>query len=302
MASRASQFRVAAAQYPLQWLDDFSAYERKITHWVGEAAGEGAKLLLFPEYGAMELASLAGPEIAGDLTRSIAAMQEILPRADALHSALAARHGAYICAASAPLRQPDGSYRNIARLFAPSGKTGQQQKRVMTRFERERWHIRAGEGLNVFETSLGRIGVAICYDAEFPLGVRALVQAGAELILVPSCTDSFAGYSRVRVACAARALENQCYVVQAPTVGEVPWSPAVDMNVGSAGIFGPPDRGFPGDGVVATAPLNAPQWVYADIDLVKVDAVRRAGDVFNHRHWDEQPGAGAPATVQTITL
>jgi predicted amidohydrolase len=72
--------------------------------------------------------------------------------------------------------------------------------------------------------------------------------------------------------------------------------------VGSAGIFSPPDRGFPGDGVVATGPLNAPQWVYADIDLENVDTVRRAGDVFNHRHWNEQPGAGAPATVQTIAL
>lgn len=302
MAARTPQFRVAAAQYPLQWLDDFPDYERKITQWVSEAAGEGAKLLLFPEYGAMELASLAGREIAGDLARSIAAMQDFLPRADALHAALAARHGVHICAATAPFRQSDGSYRNIARLFSPGGKIGLQQKLIMTRFERERWHISAGAGLCVFDTALGRIGIAICYDAEFPLSVRALARAGAELILVPSCTDTFAGYSRVRVACAARALENQCYVVQAPTVGEVPWSPAVDMNVGSAGIFGPPDRGFPADGVVASAPLNAPQWVYADIDLAKVDIVRRAGDVFNHRHWDEQPGAGASPPVDVVSL
>jgi len=219
---------------------------------------------------------------------------------DELHSALAVRHKVRICAATAPFRQSDGSYRNVARLFSPSGRTGRQEKLVMTRFERERWHISAGQGLNVFETSLGRIGIAICYDAEFPLIVRALANAGAEIILVPSCTDTFAGYCRVRVACAARALENQCYVVQAPTVGEVPWSPAVDMNVGSAGIFGPPDRGFPGDGVVAMGPLNSPQWVFAEIDLSHVEIVRRAGDVLNHRHWDEQRGASAlPAAVVT---
>ena len=65
-------FKVAAAQYPLDWFEDFSAYEGKMSQWVEEAAGAGARLLVFPEYGAMELTSLAGKEIAGDLKRSIA--------------------------------------------------------------------------------------------------------------------------------------------------------------------------------------------------------------------------------------
>jgi predicted amidohydrolase len=295
-------FKVAAAQYPLDWFDDFSAYEKKITNWVEAAAQAGAKLLLFPEYGAMELTSLAGKDIAGDLKRSIVSLQEVLPRADALHAALARKHRIYISAGTAPFVQKDGSYRNVARLFAPSGGVGRQEKRVMTRFERERWLISAGEGLNVFETPLGKIGIAICYDAEFPLLVRTLADAGAQLILVPSCTDAFAGYSRVKVACAARALENQCYVVQAPTVGEVPWSPAVDMNVGSAGVFGPPDLGFPGDGVVALGPLNAVEWIYGDIDLGRVDKVRSEGAVLNHVHWREQPGAGPLPKADVISL
>ena len=53
-------FKVAAAQYPLDWFDAFSAYEDKMSGWVEEAAQAGAKLLVFPEYGAMELTSLAG--------------------------------------------------------------------------------------------------------------------------------------------------------------------------------------------------------------------------------------------------
>jgi len=295
-------FKVAAAQYPLSWFDDFSAYEKKMSGWVEMAAQADAKLLLFPEYGAMELTSLAGKEIAGDLKRSIAALQDVLPRVDALNKALAREHGVFISAGTAPLVQKDGSYRNIARLFAPSGAVGRQQKRVMTRFERERWHISAGEGLNVFETALGKIGIAICYDAEFPLLVRALAEAGAQVILVPSCTDTFAGYSRVKVACAARALENQCYVVQAPSVGEVPWSPAVDMNVGSAGIFGPPDLGFPGDGVMTLGPLNAAQWAFGDINLRRVDKVRSDGAVLNHAHWREQPGAGQLPKADVVLL
>jgi predicted amidohydrolase len=297
-----ASFKIAAAQYPLDWFDDFSAYEKKMSGWVEAAAAAGAKLLVFPEYGVMELTSLAGKEIAGDLARSIASLQNVLPRVDELNAALARKHEIFVSAGTAPFVQKDGSYRNIARLFAPSGAMGTQEKRVMTRFERERWHISAGEGLNVFETSLGRIGIAICYDAEFPLLVRALAEAGAQIILVPSCTDTFAGYSRVKVACAARALENQCYVVQAPSVGEAPWSPAVDMNVGSAGMFGPPDLGFPGDGVVMLGPLNAAEWIFGDIDLVRVDKVRKDGGVLNHAHWREQPGAGQLPKVDAILL
>jgi predicted amidohydrolase len=297
-----ASFKIAAAQYPLDWFDDFSAYEKKMSGWVEAAAAAGAKLLVFPEYGVMELTSLAGKEIAGDLARSIASLQNVLPRVDELNAALARKHEIFVSAGTAPFVQKDGSYRNIARLFAPSGAMGTQEKRVMTRFERERWHISAGEGLNVFETSLGRIGIAICYDAEFPLLVRALAEAGAQIILVPSCTDTFAGYSRVKVACAARALENQCYVVQAPSIGEVPWSPAVDMNVGSAGIFGPPDLGFPGDGVITLGPLNAAEWIFGDIDLQRVEKVRSDGAVLNHAHWREQPGAGELPKADVILL
>ncbi len=75
-------FTVAAAQYPLDWFGDFSAYEYKMSGWVEQATQAGAKLLVFPEYGAMELTSLAGTGIAGDLERSIASLQDVLPRAD----------------------------------------------------------------------------------------------------------------------------------------------------------------------------------------------------------------------------
>ncbi len=103
---------------------------------------------------------------------------------------------------------------------------------------------------------------------------------------MPSCTDGLAGYHRVRIACAARALESQCYVVQAPTVGLAPWSIAVDENVGAAGVVAPADRGFPDDGVVALGELNEPGWLVADVDLAALDRVRAEGQVLGHRDWD----------------
>lgn len=285
-------FIAAAAQYPVDRVAGFDAYAAKIERWVADAAAGGAKLAVFPEYGGMELTAL-DPASVEDLHGSIAALGAWVDRVDTLHADLAARHDMHICAASLPVRGADGRFRNHARLFAPGGRSGTQQKIVMTRFEREEWDIAGGGPLRVFDTALGRIGIAICYDVEFPLLVRALVEAGATLILAPSATDTMYGYHRVCVGARARALENQCYVVQAPVVGDAEWTPSLGTSHGAAGIYGPPDLGFPEDGVVAQGVVDAPGWVFGEIDPARVERVRCEGAVFNHAHWGEQ-GARIP--------
>ncbi|MFC0590644.1 carbon-nitrogen hydrolase family protein [Novosphingobium aquiterrae] len=294
-------FIVAAAQYPVERLADWAHYAAKLERWLAEAADRGARLAVFPEYGAMELASL-DPATMGDLARSMAFVAGLMPRVDQLHRELAARHGMHILAASGPCRQGDGSFVNRARLFAPNGKMGVQDKLIMTRFERETWGVSAGAPLRLFDTALGRIGVLICYDSEFPLLARAQVEAGAQVLLMPSCTDSLHGYWRVRLAAQARAMEGQCYTVQAPLVGNADWSPAIDVNRGAAGIFGPPDGPFPDDGIVALGPVDAGQWLYAEIDPGRVGALQADGAVLNMRHWTEQPGAAALPGVSLVDL
>jgi predicted amidohydrolase len=283
--------RLAAAQYPIDAIVSWDAYEAKLRAWFAAAVEGGAQLLVFPEYGAMELARIAGEEVWSDLQRSIDFISELRPRVDALHVDLACQHRVHVVAASLPERDVnDGRAYNVARLITPSGEVGVQRKIVMTRFEREAWDICGGRDVCVFDTPIGLVGIAICYDAEFPLISRAMCEAGAELILVPSCTEGAFGYHRVRVGAQARALENQCHVVQSPTVGTALWSPAVDLNHGAAGVFGPPDLGFPVDGVISLGVLNEPQWVFADINPAAVERVRREGAVLNHAHWREQPG------------
>ncbi len=222
-------------------------------------------------------------------------MSSRIPAADALHAELAARHGVHVLAASAPVFDPAIGPRpvNRARLFAPSGAVGVQDKQIMTRFEREVWGVVPGGPLRLFDTTLGRIGVLICYDAEYPLLGRALAEA--ELLLVPSCTEALSGYWRVRIGAMARALESQCVSVMASTTGDAAWSEAVDTNCGAGGVFGPPDTGFPPTGVIAEGERDVPGWTYAEVDLAKVAAVRADGVVLNRAHWPEQgPRAGAP--------
>ena len=283
-----SVLRVAAAAYPLDWFDDWSGFEAKAADWVAEAAENGARLLVFPEYGAMELASLGGAEVAADLEAALLEVARHRPEMDALFARLAAKHGVYVLAPSGPVIE-SGRRVNRASFFGPSGLIGHQDKQIMTRFEREEWRVDAGlHGLTLFETALGKIGIVICYDSEFPLLARDLCERGAEILLVPSCTDTVAGYSRVRVGAMARALENQCVTVQAPTVGEALWCPAIDENRGAAGIFGPADRGWPETGVIAEGVLDQPGWTYADLDLNLVAQSRRDGAVLPFRHWSEQ--------------
>ena len=284
----ADMLRVAAAQYRIDRLASWSAYRDKVADIAGAAQRGGARLLVFPEYGSMELVSLLPAAVQQDLAAQLAAMQELAGEFVALHAAVASDTGLHVLAPSFPTRQPDGSIRNRAWLFGPDGGRGFQEKLQMTRFEAEQWSIAPGAGLRVFETALGRLGVAICYDAEFPLLVRRQVEAGASVILVPSCTDTLAGYWRVRIAAQARALENQCYVLQSPTVGEAPWSAAVDVNVGAAGAFGPVDSAVAPDGILALGGINRPGLVFADLDLGALDAVRGAGEVLISRDWRNQ--------------
>ncbi|MEH6752071.1 MAG: carbon-nitrogen hydrolase family protein [Paracoccaceae bacterium] len=286
--------KIATSAYPLDWFKEWTDYEAKLTAWVAEAAQDGADLLVFPEYGAMELASLDGPRVAGDLKGSIRAVAGRVGASYNLHAALAARFGVHILSASAPVI--DGpAVVNRAGLFGPAGLIGVQDKQIMTRFEREEWGIsgaKDGAGpLRVFDTDLGRIGILICYDSEFPLLARDLMERGVEILLVPSCTEALEGYWRVRIGAMARALEGQCVTVMSSLVGKQPRLYAVEENTGTGGIFGPPDRGFPPTGVIAEGKLNRPGWTYATVDLAAVRDVRADGHVLNLSHWSEQEGA-----------
>ncbi len=300
MAARV--IRAAAAQYPLDEITAFPAFEEKLSQWVQQAVAHGAQLLVFPEYASMELARIAGRQISLDLHGSIEALQYHIGHYEAAYAELAKRFGVFILAGSAPTRLTDGRFVNRAQFFSPNGQSGFQQKHIMTRFEAEEWGISPSAGLCVFDIGIAKIGIAICYDFEFPLIAHALAEAGAEILIVPSCTESLAGYYRVKHSCAARALENQMYVIQSPTVGEAPWTVCVEANVGAAGFFAPPDKRFPADGVLALGTLNEAQWVYATLDLDLLAEVRNDGDVLNVRDWPLQPGAPVLPRAKVVSL
>ena len=300
--ARPDTLAVAVAQYQIGQPSTVAEWREKAARGVARGAETGAQLLVFPEYGAIELAATFGADVAGDLQRTLAAVAGLADEVDAFYAGLAASHGVHILTPSGPVRRADGAFVNAARLVTPAGRMGVQEKLIMTPFERD-WGIAPGARLRVFDTALGRIGVAICYDSEFPLLVRAQAEASAELILIPSCTELLSGYHRVRAAACARALESQIATALSPTVGEAPWSPVVDRNAGAGGLYVPPEAALSMTGVLAEGQLNEPGWVSAEIDFVAVDGLRTGGEMRNAADWALQPGAKPLAgEVEVVAL
>ena len=294
--------KVASAQYPIGQPHSIHEWEDKIAVWVKSGAATGASLLVFPEYAAIEQAAAFGPEVYGDLKATLTKVAELAGSRVALHAGLAKKHNVHILVGSGPALKSDGRFVNAAQLVTPKGDIGEQEKLVMTPFERG-WGISAGGPLRVFETVIGVFGIAICYDSEFPLLVHAMAEAGAEVVLVPSCTERISGYHRVRTGSLARALENTIATVQSPTVGDAPWSPAVDFNAGSAGIYVPSEHGVSDTGVIAEGTLNKAEWVTGTVDLARLRRVRETGEMRNRFDWNLQPGApAATVKVEKISL
>jgi len=283
-----SALRLGLLQYPVERPASLDAYAQKLDRLVAEGAAQ-ADLLVMPEYACVELgAALTGRNTA-DEPAELAAMVEAAPDILGIMQATACRHATWLLPGTLPMRAEAGRVINRAPLITPEGKTAFQDKYFMTRFETERWGVSRGAQPAIFDTPWGRIGISVCYDVEFPKHVRAQVEAGAWLILAPSCTDTLHGFNRVQCGARARALENQCYVAIAPTVGTATWSAALDINRGHAAIYGPIDRGFPEDGIIAQGTLDQPGWLFATIDPQAIATVRAEGAVRNHQDWPTSP-------------
>ncbi|MCE7926085.1 MAG: nitrilase [Haliscomenobacteraceae bacterium CHB4] len=275
---------VASANYPVTYHASFDAWREHTTRWVSHTARQGARLLLFPEYGSMELTSLLPAEVQQDLNRQLHELGQFYSDFCTVFADLAGQYGVAIVAPSFPVVQPSGNVFNRTNVFATKGLIGCQDKLMMTRFENEQWGVHASPPVfSLFEADWGRFGIQICYDVEFPLGSAVLCAAGADIILAPSCTETVRGSTRVHVGARARALENQCYTVVSPLVGDAPWSPAVDINYGYAAVYSSPDLGLPEEGIVAALPPQQPGWLHANLDLALLEAVRREGQVLNFR-------------------
>ena len=123
----------------------------------------------------------------------------------------------------------------------------------------------AGSEVVCIATSIGAIGLSVCYDVRFPELYRRLAFAGAKLLIVPACFTFPTGEAHWETLLRARAIENQCYLLAPAQFG-----PNVHgfSDYGNSMIIDPWGR------VVGRAPDHE-SVVVAPIDLDYLDRVRR---------------------------
>ncbi len=288
--------RIAALPYACTRQSGWVAHEAKLSALLKQC---DADLVVLPEYAAMEAALMSDPP-SGTALEWRDRTAHRAPEWVAQFQMLAETHRCHILAGSGPVATEQGVV-NRSWLISPSGAVAHQDKMILTPYEREVLGMVPGTALTLIDTALGRIGILICYDCEFPLLARSLVAHGAEMLLVPSCTDFPAGQTRVRQSARARAIENQCLVVQVPLIGAVPGCDIIDQSTGCAGIFAPPDHGMPPDGILAQGDTDSPVPVIWEGDPSAVAAPRRSGQVGNFAHWAEQNRVSSPPIVIQLT-
>jgi nitrilase len=187
---------------------------------IGEAAAAGAQLVALPEYfpliGATDADRLAAREVDGS-----GPIQDFL-------AAAAQKHGLWLVGGSIPLVANDpAKLRNSCLVFDPQGKRVARYDKIhLFGFRKgdeaydEAATIERGNRVVAFDSPLGRIGIAICYDLRFPELFRALGEV--DLLVLPAAFTETTGRAHWEMLLRARAVENQCYVLASAQGGQHP--------------------------------------------------------------------------------
>ncbi len=269
--------RIACVQYQVRRVANFQEFADQTEYFVETAADYRADFVMFPELFSVQLLSQDSlkklPSVEG--IRQLAALERPFME---LMSRLAREYGLHVIAGTHPVLRGDSIY-NVSPLFFPDGRHVLQPKLHITPAEKRYWGITGGNELRVFATPKAKVGILICYDAEFPEAARYLADQGAEIIFVPYCTDNREGHLRVRYCSQARAIENQVYVATAGIIGNLPSVAAMDIHYGQAAVFTPSDFPFARDGVQAQADSNVEMLLVTDLDINDLYRSRASGSV-----------------------
>lgn len=280
MTTPPDTIRVAAVQYGLCGVSGPDDFERQAQYFILSAADYGCDFITFPELFPMQLLSSSDRLPAAE---AVAAIDAATPRFTAFMARLARQHRINIIGGSHPVRIEGGATRNRCHIFLRDGTVHHRDKLHPTPSERDAWGIEGGTArdADIIETDCGPIGIMICYDSEFPELARRLVDQRAGLLFVPYCTDDRRGHLRVRYCCAARAVENQCYVVTAGVTGNLPNVYNMDIHHAESAILTPSDMPFARDGIAAEVTPNSEGMAIADLSLADLAKARESGAVRN---------------------
>lgn len=194
---------------------------------------------------------------------------------------LAVAYNVNIITGGMPRINAEGGLQSVGHVCRRNGTFEHYERIHVTPDEQKFWGLQGGRHVKVIETDCGPVGVLICYDVEFPELSRILADQGMRLLFVPFLTDTQNGYARVRHCARARAIENECYVAIAGSVGNLPRVENMDIQFAQSAVFTPCDFSFPTNGIKAEATPNTEMILVADVDIELLDELHTYGAVRN---------------------
>ena len=183
---RKSYPRIGVIQWQMRRFNELDEFLQQAEYFVDAVAGYNSDLVLFPELFNAPLLKNFNQENPAEAMRSLAEYTDEIRTA---FVDMAISHNINIIAGSLPLLKEESLY-NVSFLCRRDGTWEGQYKLHMTHDEAQYWGFKGGNQIQVFDTDVGKIGILICYDVEFPELARHLADKGMTILFVPYCTDT----------------------------------------------------------------------------------------------------------------
>ncbi|TKB28198.1 GNAT family N-acetyltransferase [Desulfopila sp. IMCC35006] len=277
--------RLGVVQWKMRRFDSFEDFMQQFEFFVDTVSDYKADIVLFPELFNAPLIHQYEGNKPPEAMRMLAGYTEQMRIAV---TEMALKYNINIVAGSVPEVQENGKLYNVSFLCRRDGTWDSQAKLHITPEEATSWGISGGDELKVFETDVGKIGILICYDVEFPELARLQALKGIKMLLVPFWTDTKTGFLRVKRCAQARAIENECYVAISGSVGNIPKVETLGIQYSQSAIFTPSDFSCPHDSIAAEATPGIETTLIANLDLDLIKEIRAQGTVknFENRRTD----------------
>jgi predicted amidohydrolase/GNAT superfamily N-acetyltransferase len=269
--------RLGLIQWQMRPYKDIESLMQQAEYFIDAVSGYRSDFALFPEFFNAPLMAQQNHLSEPDAIRELASYtEEIVQR----FSNFSISYNINIISGSMPEIR-DGKLYNVGYLCKRDGTVERYEKIHVAPDEAKVWGLQGGNDVRIFDTDCGKIGILICYDVEFPELSRLLADEGMDILFVPFLTDTQNGYSRVRHCAQARAIENECYVAIAGSVGNLPNVHNMDMQFAQSMVFTPCDFAFPSNGIKAEATPNTEMILIADVDVDLLRELHQFGSVRN---------------------
>ncbi len=269
--------RIGLIQWQMRHYKDVEELMLQAEFFIDAVSGYRADFALFPEFfNAPLLAAFNHLDEAQAIRQLAGFTQDIVKR----FAKFSISYNINIITGSMPELVNDKLY-NVGYLCKRDGSVERYEKIHVTPDEAKIWGMTGGHELKTFDTDCGKIGILICYDSEFPELSRILADEGMNILFVPFLTDTQNGFSRIKNCSQARAIENECYVAIAGSVGNLPKVHNMDIQYAQSMVFTPCDFAFPVNGIKAEATPNTEMILIADVDFNLLTELHNNGSVHN---------------------